>query len=207
MGAVPKRKLTATEYLALERAAPFKSEFYDGEMFAMAGASHQHNAIKENLIGELFNQLKKGPCRSYSSDQRVLVRSTGLYTYPDIVIVCGEPQFTDGENDTLVNPRVVIEVLSDSTRTYDRTIKFKQYAELSSMLEYVLVWQDQPLIERFVRQDGEDWKYRQFGTLEETFALATVAAAVPMADVYRDVTFPEPPDRRDSEVREDGSAR
>lgn len=192
MSAVPKRKLTATEYLAIERAAPFKSEFYDGEMFAMAGASRMHNTIKENLIVEIGQRLKGGPCRSYSSDQRVLVKSTGLYTYPDIVIVCGEPQYTDDKNDTLVNPRVVIEVLSDSTRLYDRTIKFKQYGQLPSMLEYVLVWQDRPTIERYVRQvDGGDWIYRQFGSLEETFSLATVAAEVPMVDVYRDVIFPE----------------
>ena len=93
MTAVPKKKLTEAEYLAIERSADFKSEFYNGEMFAMAGASRQHNALKDNLVGELHNRLKAGPCRTFSADMRVKVERTGLYTYPDVVIVCGGPEF------------------------------------------------------------------------------------------------------------------
>src|SRR5439155_26498773 len=118
MSAVPKTRLTPEQYLAIERKAEFKSEFYRGEMFAMAGGSEPPNAIKDNLIGELYARLKGSGCRSYSSDQRVKVSRTGLYTYPDIVIVCGKPELEDAKGDTLLNPQVVIEVLSDSTEKY-----------------------------------------------------------------------------------------
>src|SRR4051794_31322851 len=120
MTAVPREKLTPAEYLTIERKAEVKSEYLNGEMFAMAGASPAHNVIKENLIGELYSRLKGGPCRSYSSDQRVKVSATGLYTYPDIMIVCGPPEFDDEDPNTLLNPQVIIEVLSESTADYDR---------------------------------------------------------------------------------------
>ena len=154
------KKLTAAEYLAIERQAEFKSEFYDGVMYplhgdgvaAMAGASRPHNEVKENLIGELFTRLKGGPCRTYSSDQRVRLTATGMYAYPDIVIICGRPEFDPVDADTLTNPQVVIEVLSPSTERYDRGFKFRQYERQPTILEYVLVAQDQPLVERYVRQ-------------------------------------------------------
>src|SRR5947209_17187358 len=113
MSAAPKTHLTAEEYVAVERKAQWKSEYYDGEMFAMAGVSRQHSRIKDNLIVAIGNQLRDGPCRSHSSDMRVKVAGTGLYTYPDIVIVCGEEQFEDAAVDTLLNPHIIIEVLSD----------------------------------------------------------------------------------------------
>src|SRR5688500_15943172 len=157
MSAVPKPKLTVAEYLARERAAEFKSEYYRGETFAMAGASRQHNTAKENLIGELFTRLKGSPCRTFSSDQRVKVPVTGLYTYPDIVIVCGKPEYDPLDPDTLVNPVAVIEVLSPATETYDRGAKFRQYQQLPSVQEYVLVSQNEPVVERFVRQNDGTW--------------------------------------------------
>src|SRR6516165_948756 len=115
MVAVPKTKLTPAEYLARERKAEFKSEFYRGEMFAMAGASEEHCLVKDNLAGEARHQLKGGPCRVVTSDLRVKVDATGLYTYPDVVIYCDWPRFEDDVFDTLLNPRVIVEVLSDST--------------------------------------------------------------------------------------------
>src|SRR3954469_18701066 len=130
MTAVPRIRLTPAEYLAIERKAEFKSEYLNGEMFAMAGASPAHNSVKENLIVRLGGRLWGGPCRSYSSDQRVKVSATGLYTYPDIVIVCGTPEFDDADRDTLVNPRAIIEVLSDSTAGYDRGPKFRHYQRI-----------------------------------------------------------------------------
>ena len=192
MSAVPKRKLTAAEYLALERAANFKSEFFNGEMFAMAGASREHNRVKENLVIEIGARLKGGRCQSYSSDQRVLIPQTELYAYPDIVIVCGEPEYATHDRDTLINPRVIIEVLSPSTENYDRRLKFQHYEQIASFQEYVLVAQDQPHVERYVRQPDGTWQFRAFANLADTFALATVSAEVPMADVYRGVTFPPP---------------
>jgi Uma2 family endonuclease len=193
MTAVPKRKLTAAEYLALERTAAVKSEFFDGEMFAMAGASREHNRVKENLAIEIGSRIKGGRCQSFSSDQRVLIPSTGLYAYPDVVIVCGEPEYADHDRDTLTNPRVLVEVLSDSTERYDRRTKFRHYEQLPSFQEYVLVAQDEPLVERYVRQPDGTWVFRAFTELADTFALATVPAEVPMADVYRGVTFPPAP--------------
>src|SRR5215207_435671 len=115
MTAVPKARLTPEQYLAIERKAEVKSEYYDGEMFAMAGASYSHNVVRDNLAALLNFGLKGGPCRSVSSDQRVKVSRTGLYTYPDIVIVCGEPKLEDTHLDTLLNPQVIVEVLSEST--------------------------------------------------------------------------------------------
>ena len=158
MSAMPKKKLTAAEYLAIERAAEFKSEFYDGEMFAMSGASREHNTLKENLVGEFFVRLKGGPCRTWSSDQRVRVDRTGLYTYPDIVVLCGSGEYDPADRDTLLNPDAIIEVLSPSTEKYDRGAKFRLYQQIPSLTEYVLAAQDEPLIEHFARQPAEKYQ-------------------------------------------------
>ncbi|MGL6097824.1 MAG: Uma2 family endonuclease, partial [Fimbriiglobus sp.] len=190
MSAVPKRKLTAAEYLAIEEKAEFKSEFYNGEMFAMAGAGWDHNQAKDNLIVELGVRLRGGPCRTISSDQRVLIESTGFYTYPDIVILCGPPEFATPKRDTLVNPTAIIEVLSPSTEAYDRGAKFRQYQQIPSLREYVMVAQEEPRIERYVRQADGSWVLTVFEGLEAEFALTTGPARVPMADVYRGVEFP-----------------
>ena len=145
MSAIPKKKLTEAEYLAIENAAEFKSEFYDGVMYplygdgitAMAGANPHHNRIKENLIGELFVLFGDGPCQSYSSDQRVRLTDTGMYAYPDIVVVCDPPEFLPEDPNTLANPRIVIEVLSPSTERYDRGFKFAQYRQQRSLREEI----------------------------------------------------------------------
>src|SRR4051812_48791792 len=137
MTAVPKAKLTPEEYLAIERKAEFKSEYYDGEMFAMAGAAFRHNVIREDLAAPINLALQDGPCRSVSGDQRVKVSRTGLYTYPDIVIVCGKPELEDKHLDTLLNPRVIIEVLSESTEKYCRNKKYRHYKQIQSLQEYV----------------------------------------------------------------------
>jgi Uma2 family endonuclease len=190
MSTAPQRKLTAAEYLAIERDAPVKSEFYAGEMFAMAGASREHNTINENLSGELHARLKGSPCRTFSRDLRVLVDRTGLYTYPDLVIVCGAPEYDAEDRDTLVNPRVVIEVLSPSTERYDRTTKFLHYRQLASVEEYVLVAQDAAWCERFVRQPDGSWAQVPFVGLDAVLELKSVPVAVPLADIYAGVSFP-----------------
>ena len=193
MSALPKRqKLTAQEYLAIENAAEFKSEFYDGEMFAMAGALPPHNYIKDNFIYQLGKRLDGGPCFTASSEQRVLFDRTGLYTYPDIVVICGEPEYDPADSRTLVNPRVLIEVLSPSTAHYDRTIKFDHFRNLDSAREYVLVSQDEPRVERFARGDDGRWTHDAFAGLEATFSLVSVGAKdIPLADIYKRITFPE----------------
>jgi Uma2 family endonuclease len=193
MSTAARRLLTPQEYLAKERAAEFRSEYLRGEMFAMAGASWEHTLVKDNLAGELRNQLKGGPCRALTSDMRVKVDATGLYTYPDIVIVCEEPQFEDKVFDTLLNPRVVVEVLSDSTEKYDRGAKFGHYRHVPSLQEYVLVSQDRPLVERYVRQADESWLLTVFGDRAKTFELASVPVRIPLEEIYRGVKFPANP--------------
>jgi Uma2 family endonuclease len=190
MSAIPKRKLTAAEYLEIERAAEFRSEFFDGEMFAMAGASYQHNIVKDSLVFELRLRLLGSSCRTSSSDQRVRIDASGLYVYPDIVIVCGEPEFAPQDPLSLVNPRIIIEVLSDSTEPFNRQSKFHNYMKLPSVEEYILVLDYEPLIMRYERRENDEWRLRMFHSLAETFSLATIPAEIPMADLYRNVTFP-----------------
>jgi Uma2 family endonuclease len=194
MTAVPKKKLTEAEYLAIERDAEFKSEFYNGEMFAMAGASRQHNELKENLSIEIGSRLKGGPCRTYSADQRVKVERTGLYTYPDLLIVCGPPEFELMEGiATLLNPQVVIEVMSPASSANDRGRKFHQFRKLPSLREYVLFAENQPYVERFVRRSDETWLMTIFDDPAGAFSLVTVPVTIPLADVYRGVELPTYP--------------
>jgi Uma2 family endonuclease len=195
MSTVPKALVSPQEYLACERAAEFRSEYFRGEMFARAGTSWVHTLIKDNLALEAGNQLKGGHCRVATCDLRVKVSATGLYTYPDLVVVCDEPEFEDAVMDTLLNPRVLIEVLSDSTEKYDRGAKFAQYRQVQSVQEYVLVAQDRPLVERHIRQTDGSWLMTEFSGLAQTFAFGTIAVQVPLAEIYRDVKLPEAPSR------------
>lgn len=192
MSAVSKRKMTAAEYLEIERAAPFKSEFFFGHMYAMAGASRFHNRIKDKIIGELYERIKNGPCLTFSSDQRVQLTPTGMFVYPDVVLVCDPPVFSELDSDSLVNPQVVIEVLSPSTEGYDRGFKFAQYQLLTSIREYVLVSQDRMRIERFVRQPNERWELTVFADSDGEFSLETVPVSIPLAVVYAGVELPDP---------------
>jgi Uma2 family endonuclease len=158
----------------------------------MAGATWEHTLTKDNLAGETRNQLKGGPCRVVTSDLRVKIDATGLYTYPDIVVVCDEPQFEDDVLDTLLNPRVVVEVLSETTEKYGRGTKFVHYRKIPSLQEYVLVSQERALIERFVRQPDDNWLLAETSGLEAMFAFGTIPVRVALVDIYQGVTFPEP---------------
>src|SRR5258706_74335 len=135
------RRLTEAEYLGIERAAESKSEFFDGKMFAMAGGSAQHSLIATNLAREFGNRLKGGQCLVYNADLRIKVKPTGLCTYPDLSIICGPLQFAEGTDDTVLNPTLLLEVLSASTEAYDRGKKFEHYRQISTMQEYLLVSQ------------------------------------------------------------------
>lgn len=156
-------------------------------MYAMAGARPGHNIVKENLIVQIGMQLLGGSCRTFSNDQRVRLTASGMYVYPDIVIVCGAAQYSEADENSLVNPRAIIEVLSQSTEAYDRGFKFAQYQLQLSIQEHVLVSQDIMRIERFVRQPDNSWLLSVFTDPDRPFAMATVPATVPMADIYRDV--------------------
>ncbi|OQY58172.1 MAG: hypothetical protein B6245_13195, partial [Desulfobacteraceae bacterium 4572_88] len=149
--------LTEKEYLEIERQAEYKSEYFEGQMFAMSGASEAHNLIVANLIFTLILQLKNTPCRIYPSDMRVKVRENGLYTYPDVIVVCDEAKFDDEHQDTLTNPLLIIEVLSKSTEAYDRGSKFAMYRKLGSLAEYLLVDPSRPQAEQYVRQEENRW--------------------------------------------------
>lgn len=193
MSAVPKKRFfTEAEYLAIERAAEYKSEFYDGEIFAMAGASLPHNRVKENLAGEIYSRLKGTRCQSFSSDMRVKVPRARAYCYPDIVIVCGEPKLEDKVYDTLLNPVVIIEVLSPSTTAFDYSGKFRRYQKLESLKEYVLVAQDECLCDRYQRRPKKGWLLKSFDDIDGDFALTSVPVRIPMADIYRGVTLVSP---------------
>lgn len=192
MSAVPKpRKLTEDEYLVRERAAEVKSEFLDGVMYAMAGAGYNHNVINDNVVREFGTRLKGGPCRTLSRDMRVKVEATGLQTYPDALVLCGPPEFADNRTDLILNPRVLVEVLSDSTERYDRGQKFQHYQRIPSLQEYILVGQNGPVVERFVRQPDGDWLLTTFTGLDAELVLTSVPARVRLADIYDGVTFPE----------------
>jgi Uma2 family endonuclease len=182
-------RYTPEQYLALERKADFKSEYHDGFITAMAGASRDHNQIAGNFYRKIGNEFERRPCTVYMSDMRVLVNRTGLYTYPDVVAVCEDERFLDDKQDTLLNPTMIVEVLSPSTESYDRVSKFAQIRRLESLREYVIVAQDQVLVERYTRQ-GDDWLLSELTRLDDTLRLASIDCEVAVGEIYAKV---EPP--------------
>lgn len=185
----PKIRYTAEEYLALERAAEYKSEFYAGEIFAMAGASEAHNLIVANIVGELRSQLKGRPCKTYPSDMRLKVPPTGLYTYPDVMVVCGKSLLDDEEQDTLLNPTLIIEVLSPSTESADRGSKSGHYRKLESLQEYLLVSQTNPHVEHYSRHPDHRWLLSEAEGLQSEIRLSSVECVLPLSEIYDKVEF------------------
>ncbi len=184
----PEPKTTQEAYLTFERAQfDAKHEFLNGEIIAMAGASRHHNRIVANLIALLVFQLRGRPCDVYPSDMRVKIPATGLYTYPDVIALCHDPQFEDEAVDTLLNPSLIIEVLSPSTEAYDRGIKFTHYRSLEDLQLYILVAQDKPQIEIFRRQANGDWLLSVIEGLEARVNLDVIGCELHLADVYERV--------------------
>ncbi len=179
------RFLTPEEYLAIERAAETKSEYFAGEMFALAGASRKHVRIVTNIVAELSVRLEGGPCEVYSSDLRVRVSETGLYTYPDVLVVCGEPEMD--ADDVLLNPVLIVEVLSPSTEAYDRGRKFEHYRRIPSLAEYLLVAQDAQRIEQYTRQDRERWLLTEVRGPDGVVRCESISCELPCARAYRNV--------------------
>ena len=193
MTAEPEPYITPEEYLALEREAETKSEYYEGRMYgvyALAGAGESHALIVTNLVVSLGTQLRDRPCRVYSSDMRVKVTDAGLYTYPDVVVVCGPARFEDDRRDTLVNPSVIIEVLSPSTEGYDRGKKFELYRNLESLTDYILIAQDHSLIEHFARRPDDTWLLTVCNDLDAAVQIESIGCALPLADVFAKVEWP-----------------
>lgn len=184
MSLQPKPRLTPEDYLAIERSADFKSEYFDGEIFAMTGASEPHNIIVINSVIALGNQLKKRPCKLYANDMRVKVDPTGLYAYPDLVVVCGKAQLEDAHLDTLLNPTLIVEVLSDSTEAYDRGRKFEHYRKLESLTEYVLISQHWPHVESYRRQPDHHWLLTECSGLDGVLRLESIDCELALAEIY-----------------------
>jgi len=180
--------LTPGEYLDLERRSEIRSEYVAGRMFAMSGASRRHVLITSNLVRELSGQMRGRACEAYVSDMRVKVSPTGMYTYPDIVAVCGEARFEDEHIDTLLNPTVIVEVLSESTEAYDRGEKFAHYRRLDTLREFVLVAQDKIRIEHF-RREGEEWILSEVSGLDATLHLVSIDCHIGLAAIYEKIDF------------------
>lgn len=191
MAAQPKELFTEEEYLALERESETRHEYYRGEIVAMAGASENHNGILTATLSRLFLQLRGGSCRPYANDLRVRVSATGLYTYPDIVVVCGAGHYSDDRRDILLNPAAIIEILSPSTEAYDRGRKFLQYQTIPTLREYALIAQDAPLIEHYARQGDGGWRYTVADGLGATLPLPTLNCALTLAEIYELVDWGE----------------
>ena len=189
------RKLTEAEYLSRERAAEFKSEFYDGEMFAMAGGSPMHSLIATNLAAEFRTLLKGRPCVALNSDLRMKVEGTGLFTYPDLSVVCGGLKFANDSDDTFVNPTVLAEVLANSTEAHDRGKKFEHYQQIPTLKEYLLVSQKEPRIEQYIRQQGRDWLLRQAAGMDASLAIPSLEIAISLAEIFANVKFAPTPIR------------
>jgi Uma2 family endonuclease len=183
----PAGRVTEDEYLARERVATEKSEFVNGMIMAMSGASLRHNAIVANLIGVLIDRLRGKPCRPYPSDVRIHVPATGLFTYPDVTIFCGPAESLKKDSETFVSPRVIVEVLSDKTEAYDRGAKFAHYRSIASLRTYVLVSQHEARIEWYEREPDGGFKLHEAVGEEAVVDLAQVPVSFPLSEIYVDL--------------------
>lgn len=188
--ALPCQRMTPAEYLAFERASDIRHEYFNGEVYDMSGASRRHNLIQVGISASLFQQTQGRPCEVYGSDMRVKVSATGLYTYPDVSIVCGEPELEDSHLDTLLNPTILIEVISPSTEGYDRGRKSEQYRRIASLQEYLLVTQDRPYVEQYWRQT-QGWLFQDIAGLDTQISLSSIACTLLLGSIYHKVTFEE----------------
>lgn len=186
---IPREYLTPEDYLRIEREVETRHEYYRGEMFAMGGASREHNLLSTAISSEIYSDLKGTGCEIYSADMRVKVSPAGHYAYPDVVVTCEKPRFEDDHFDTLVNPQVIVEVLSDSTESYDRGGKAAQYRQIDSLRDYVLVSQKRPHIEHFSRQTTGGWLLQEATDLTGQIVLDSIGCTLKLADVYAKIEF------------------
>ena len=182
-------KLSYAECLERELVAATKSEYHSGEVFAMAGASRRHNSITGNIFAALYSRLGGSPCRPFLSDQRIRISKLDLGTYPDLSVVCGELEGDNVDPEAITNPRLLVEVLSDSTESYDRGRKFDFYRQIGSLEEYVLVSQQEPIVERFKRQAGGDWLLTVYKGLEVAVDFTSIQTELQLRDIYRFVDW------------------
>ncbi|MGA2740526.1 MAG: Uma2 family endonuclease [Bryobacteraceae bacterium] len=189
MASNPVSKLTEEQYLAIDRAAEFRSEFVDGEMFAMSGGTNRHGRIQRNLLGEIYMGLRGSACEPFGSDSRVKV-SSRAYVYPDVTVVCGERAAIDPDDDILIEPVAIFEVLSPSTEKYDRGLKFQLYRTIDSLKDYVLVNQEQVRVEQFTRQADGTWTLHDYQGPDETLTIDSIGVAIPLRRIYDQVAIP-----------------
>ena len=193
---------TSEDYLTFEREADARHEFVDGEIYEMAGESLSHSRVCVNLSGEVRSKLKGKSCEALSPNMKVRTTNASLFSYPDLTIVCGEPQFHDLKRDVLTNPQVIFEVLSPSTAEYDRTTKFQKYRMGNETLtDYILVSQDKPFVEHFIKQPDGNWIYKSYGAIEDVLSIETVECALSLREIYDRIEFEILPD--DEELFED----
>jgi Uma2 family endonuclease len=195
-----RRRVSLSDYVTAEQYVASKHEFYQGEIFAMAGASPRHNRIAGNIFARLHQLLEGTRCEPFTSDQRIRIEEVDLSTYPDVSVVCGELQIGTEDVQAITNPRLIVEVLSKSTENYDRGPKFELYQHLDSFAEYVVVYQTEPRIIHYTRQDDGTWNYKLLVGEQETLRLHSLEGELPLATIYRNVAFgpetgdtPEPP--------------
>lgn len=188
----PKYNYVSPEaYLAMERASQEKHEYFKGKVFAMSGSSWKHNVIVKNINTLVLPFLKGKPCDMFGSDLRIHIPENSLYTYPDFSIICGKPETTDEEKDTILKPAAIIEILSKSTRDYDRGTKFSLYREIKTLKEYILVDSTRIFVELFRKQEDENWLLSEFKQLTDSFVISTIGLPLQLKDVYEDVSIDE----------------
>ncbi len=210
MVAPAKKTYTPEEYLAQEEQSEERHEYYHGEIFAMAGGSANHNRITRNVLTSLDQALTAKPCEAFANDLRLLVKKSGLYTYPDVMVICGKTEFMPGRTDTVANPILIVEVLSESTREYDRTTKFRFYRQIPTLQEYVMIDQARVYVECFRRTEGGLWVFEAYDQLEDTLQLQSVGLEIPLARIYNKVEWPTIENQRrgeDEHIGNDFSGR
>ncbi|MDX2190716.1 MAG: Uma2 family endonuclease [Bacteroidota bacterium] len=189
MSALPNVYITEQDYLEMERISPFKNEYYRGQVYAMAGATYRHSKIISNLVGQIYPKIKNTGCNAFFSDLRIHVPNPPFYAYPDIVILCNKPQFSDDAADTIENPTVIIEVLSKSTENYDKSVKFGLYRFNRSFKEYILIHQDSPKIEIFKKIDDFNWAQGESSDINRTITIDTLNIEIGLRDIYEEIEF------------------
>ena len=189
MGVPEIKFISQEEYLATERLASEKHECFQGEVFAMSGATFTHNKIFSNTFLETGIQLKGKKCNTYGSDLRIHIPKNSLFTYPDITVICGDPDLLDNKFDTAKNPTVLFEILSKSTRDYDKGGKFTLYRDIETLKEYILIDSEKVGVEKFTRNDDNSWLLTEYKTLEESFKIASVEVELKLIDIYENVKF------------------
>jgi Uma2 family endonuclease len=189
MSAQPRPRITPEEYLELDRAAEYRSEYYNGEMFAMAGGTNNHALLIGATYAAIRPVARARGCRVYVSEMRLRVQSGRLHAYPDVMVICGNPVFIDTRDDTVTNPVLIVEVLSKSTEALDRGLKSTQYRTIETLREYVIVSQWEPRVEVFRRRSAQEWLMTEYAGLDAVCALESLECQIPLAAIFEDVEF------------------